>query len=118
MSDELNLDEFQAAEAETAGEGFRFSIGGDKYEMPAVLPIEFLIVASTGNYKAALATVFDDATVAKFFSHKPGRKVIEALDEGIAKHYGFGKWGNSSASGKPSENGTGRSRPTSSVTTE
>jgi hypothetical protein len=117
MSDELDLDAFAAAEAEAAGEGFRFTFGGDKFVFPKVLPMEFLIVAATGDYRAALLIVLDADDAKKFWSHKPGRKVIEALDEGIAKHYGFGKWGNSSASAEPSLNGTGRSRPTSAAST-
>lgn len=118
MGDELDLDAVQAAEAEAAGEGFAFTIGGDHFQLPGVLPIEYVFDIVNVGYRAALDKLLGTDDAAKFWAHKPGRNVIEALDKGIAKHYGFGQPGNSSASGNSSKNGTGRSRPTSSVTTD
>jgi hypothetical protein len=116
VSDELDLEAIQAAEAEAAGEGYKFKWGTDRFELPAVLPQSYLFEASRVGLNVALTNLLgDDAE--KLWAHKPGRKAIEALDQGIAKHYGFGKWEKSSASAEPSRNGSGPSRPTSSATT-
>lgn len=116
MGDELNLDAIQAAEAEDAGEGLTFDFAGHKFTTPGVLPVEYLFTVTRLGIKEAIDMLLGD-DAAKFWAAKPGRKVLEALDQAIAKHYGFGNAGNSEASAGSSRNGTGRSRPTSSATT-
>lgn len=115
-ADDLSLDEIQAAEAEAAGVGYEFDFGGDHFTLPGLLPVAYLFDVATLGFKDAFSGLLGD-DAAKFWAHKPGRDVIAAIDQRMAKHYGLGKAGNSAASHGSSKNGTGRSRPTSSTTT-
>jgi len=112
----LDLDAARAARAEAAGETHALVFGAVEFPLPAELPADFAFRLADGETRGALEALLAER-FEEFWERRPTIEDLTALAEGVAKLYGFGDPGESSASAPSSANGGKRSRPTSSGST-
>lgn len=113
---ELDLDAARTARAEVRGDPPTIRLGGETFELPAELPMEYVWRSIEGEDREALGTLFN-GDLERFLATNPTKDDIVALIAGIPALYGMGSEGESGASAGSSRNGGTSSRPTSSGTT-
>lgn len=113
---DLDLDAARAARAEAKGEAPTVTLHGEKFTLPAELPMRYVWTLVDGDDMAALKVLFN-GQLERFIALDPTREDVLALVAGVPKLYGLGSEGESPASAGSSANGSSRSRPTSGATT-
>lgn len=109
----FDLDAARAARAEAKGDTPIFIFGGQKFVLPAELPVEFayLLDDTKEAMRFLLGDDFDD-----FWVHRPSRQDLRDLIAWVSKTYGTTP-GESLASDGSSPTGGRPSRPTSPAST-
>jgi hypothetical protein len=88
----LDLDAKRAARSEATNAAHTVRFGGEDFEFPARMPLEFLDRMTAGTPRAAFAVLLGedpDATpaggeiTARFFSHRPDDGDLEAISSGL-----------------------------------
>lgn len=111
----LDLDAARAARAEVDDAPPIVRFGGQTFELPSELPIDFAFRQREGDLRGAIGLLFGDAAD-RFFGLRPSVADIAELADGVLKMYGLTP-GEAKASGSSSPNGGASSRPTSSAST-
>lgn len=114
----FDLDAARAARAEAHGETRAFRFGGEEFTLPPECPMDFLERLNADQGGAAIRALLSEDDAARFMAHAPSLEDLTELVKGVAKAYGIGGVGNSSASNGSSPNGSGRSRRTSNASTD
>jgi len=118
----LDLDAKRAARSEAQNVPHAVRFGGENFEFPARLPLEFLDRMTAGTPRAAFAVLLGedpDATppggemTARFFKHRPDDGDLEAISTGLYST----SLGESTASPSSSGNGGRPSKRTGRRTT-
>lgn len=88
----VDLDAKRAGRSEATNKPHAAQLGGERFEFPARMPLEFLDRMTTGTPRAAFAVLFGedpDATpaggevTARFFSHRPDDGDLEAISQSL-----------------------------------
>jgi hypothetical protein len=118
----VDLDAKRAARSEAQNTPHQVTFGGESFEFPPRLPLEFLDRVTAGTPRAAIALLFGedpDATppggpeTARFFAHRPDDGDLEAISSALYS----ATLGESSASPASSANGGRPPKPTGRRTT-
>lgn len=89
MKRELDLDARRAARAEQSGEPPVVVFGGEKFDLPAELPLTFMEHLAAGRFASAVEALVGDQAPA-FLAHGPSMEDLMELSEMYAVPLGKG----------------------------
>jgi hypothetical protein len=106
---DLDLDELRAARSEADKATRSVQFGGERFEFPVRMPLEFGDLLNAGRFGAAFRALLGDADGDRFLAHRPDDLDLQVLSERL---YGV-EQGEALASSSSSNGTSRRSRPTS-----
>lgn len=86
----IDLDQARAARAEARGgkEAPQIKLDNRHWQLPAEIPVDFVMEAERGNFRRAFTFIFDEKVGAEFNEIGLSLDDVEALAEGVYEVYG------------------------------